>query len=134
MHALIDALGGGGGSHARGLADDEAAGRGQAADRRGIGDGMALPAADRAGAAQPLAVMLVDEGGEELARLLGEPRIGVADAGIDAVRALRKQPAIEGRDHAVEDHLDMVRLESDALPPAMIAWVRWRRPRSMQNC
>src|SRR5712691_1673985 len=79
---------------------------------------MALPAADLMGAAQPVAIVLVEELGEELAGILLERHILIADADVDAARRLGEQPAVKGLYHAIENHLDVVRLESDAFPPA----------------
>src|SRR5258708_27647275 len=78
---------------------------------------MALPAADLTGAAQAIAIVLVEETDEELAGILLETQILIADADVDAARSLGEQPSVEGLYHAIEDHLDVVRLEDDAFPP-----------------
>src|SRR5258708_36703202 len=78
---------------------------------------MALPAADLTGAAQAIAIVLVEETDEELAGILLETQILIADADVDAARSLGEQPSVEGLYHAIEDHLDVGRLESSAFPP-----------------
>src|SRR5947207_522403 len=79
---------------------------------------MAFPRSDLARRSQALAVMSGEEVLEQLASILRQPRVLVANADVHAPGGFRKQPTVVGRDRLVEDHLEMMRTERDALPPA----------------